>query len=150
MAQVQAVPEGYHTVTPFLNVEGAREAIAFYKQAFGAEERAIMPTPDGKVMHSEIKIGDSIVMLSDVMMMPATRSALHLYVQDVDVVWAKAVAAGCQVIVPLADQFWGDRYGILSDKWGNRWSLASHKEDLSREEMSRRAVEAMKQMKPRT
>ena len=146
MAQIKAIPDGYHTVTPFLNVDGARDAIAFYKQAFGAEERAIMPTPDGKVMHSEIKIGDSIVMVSDAIMLPATHSALHLYVQDVDAIWAKAVAAGCQVIVPLADQFWGDRYGILSDRWGNRWSLASHKEDVSMDEMGRRAGEAMRQM----
>jgi uncharacterized glyoxalase superfamily protein PhnB len=146
MAQVKAVPDGYHTVTAFLNVDGARDAIAFYKQAFGAEERAMMPTPDGKVMHSEIKIGDSIVMISDAMMMPATRSALHLYVQDADAVWVKAVAAGCQVIIPLDDQFWGDRYGVLSDKWGNRWSIASHKEDVSVDEMGRRAVDAMKQM----
>jgi uncharacterized glyoxalase superfamily protein PhnB len=146
MAQVKAVPEGYHTVTPFLNLNGAREAIAFYKKAFGAEERAIMPTPDGKIMHSEIKIGDSIVMISDVMMNAPTTSTLHLYVQDVDAVWAKALAAGCQVVMPLADQFWGDRYGILGDKWGNRWSLATHKEDLSPDEMGRRAGEAMKQM----
>jgi len=146
MAQVKAVPEGYHTVTPFLNVNGARDAIAFYKRAFGAEERAIMPTPDGKIMHSEIKIGDSVVMVSDAMMGPPTTSSLHLYVQDADAAWAKALAAGCQVVMPLADQFWGDRYGVVSDKWGNRWSIASHKEDLSREEMGRRAGEAMKQM----
>ena len=146
MAQVKAVPEGYHTVTPFLNVNGARDAIAFYKQAFGAEERSISPTPDGKVMHAEVKIGDSIVMVSDAMMNPPTTSSLHLYVQDADAVWAKAVAAGCQVIMPLADQFWGDRYGVVGDKWGNRWAIATHKEDLSREEMGRRAGEAMKQM----
>jgi PhnB protein len=146
MGQVEAVPEGYHTITPFLNVEGARDAIAFYKKAFGAEERAIMPGPDGKIMHSEIKIGDSIVMLSDAMMQPATQAALHLYVQDADALWARATAAGCKVILPIADQFWGDRYGVLGDKWGNRWSIAQHKEDFSPEEMRRRAEEAMKQM----
>jgi uncharacterized glyoxalase superfamily protein PhnB len=147
MAQVKAVPEGYHTVTPFLSVNGAREAIAFYKQAFGAEERAIAPGPDGKVMHGEIKIGDSIVMVADAMMGAPTQASLHLYVQDVDALWAKALAAGCQVVMPLENQFWGDRYGTVSDKWGNRWSMASHKEDLSPDEMKRRMDEAMKQMK---
>jgi PhnB protein len=146
MAQVKAVPEGYHTVTPFLNVNGARDAIAFYKKAFGAEERSVFPTPDGKVMHSEVKIGDSIVMISDAMMAPPTTSSIHLFVQDADALWAKALAAGCQVVMPLADQFWGDRYGVVSDKWGNRWSIATHKEDLTPEEMGRRAGEAMKQM----
>jgi len=147
MAQVKAVPEGYRTVTPFLSVNGAREAIAFYKQAFGAEERGIAPGPDGKIMHGEIKIGDSIVMIADAMMGPPGQATLHLYVPDVDALWAKATAAGCQVVMPLGDQFWGDRYGIVSDRWGNRWSLATHKEDLSPDEMKRRTEEALKQMK---
>lgn len=147
MAQVKPVPEGYHTVTPFLSVNGAREAIAFFKQAFGAEERSVALGPDGKIMHGEIKIGDSIVMVADAMMGPPSTTYLHLYVPDVDAQWAKATAAGCQVVMPLADQFWGDRYGTLSDKWGNRWSLATHKEDPSPDEMKRRMDEAMKQMK---
>ena len=146
MAQVKAVPEGYHTVTPFLNVDGAREAIDFYKKAFGAEERFIMPTPDGKIMHSEVKIGDSILMVSDAMMNPPTKSSIHLYVQDADAVFAKALAAGCQTVMPLADQFWGDRYGVVSDKWGNRWGIATHKEDVPPQEMEKRTAEAMKQM----
>jgi len=145
MAQVKAIPEGYRTVTPFLSVDGAREAIAFYKKAFGAEERSIMAGPDGKVVHSEIKIGDSIVMIADPMMGPATQAALHLYVQDVDATWTKATAAGCQVMMPLADQPWGDRYGVVTDKWGNRWSMATHKEDVSPDEIKRRMDEAMKQ-----
>ena len=147
MAQVNAVPQGYQTVTPFLSVNGAREAIAFYKQAFGAEERAVAPGPDGKIMPGEIKIGDSIVMIADAVMGPPSTAYLHLYVQDVDALWAKATAAGCQVVMPLGDQFWGDRYGIVSDKWNNRWSLATHKEDLSPDEMKRRMDDAMKQMK---
>lgn len=147
MAQVKAVPDGYHTVTPFLAVNGAREAIAFYKQAFGAEERAVGLAPDGKVIHSEIKIGDSIVMVMDPMMGAATQVGVHLYVPDVDALWAKATAAGCQVVLPLGDQFWGDRYGVLSDKWGNRWSMATHKEDVPPDEMKRRMEEAFKQMK---
>ena len=146
MAQVKAVPEGYHTVTPFLNVEGANEALAFYKKAFGAEERVRMPTPDAKIMHSEIKIGDSIVMVSDVMMNAATKSSIHLYVPDADVVWNRATDAGAKVEMPIADMFWGDRYGVLSDKWGNRWAVATHKEDVSSEEMKKRSEEAMKNM----
>jgi len=146
MAKVKAVPEGYHTVTPFLSVEGAAEALEFYKKAFGAEERGRMPDPQGKIMHSEIKIGDSIVMVSDPMMNQPTKSSLNLYVPDADAAWARATAAGCQVVMPLANQFWGDRYGILSDKWGNRWSIAQHIEDVPPEEMGKRAAEAMKQM----
>jgi PhnB protein len=146
MAKVNAVPEGYRTVTPFLNVLGANDALAFYKKAFGAEERLRMPTPDGKIMHSEIKIGDSIVMVSDAMMNPATSSSIHLYVDDADALWSRATAAGAEVVMPIADQFWGDRYGVLKDKWGNRWAVAQHKEDVSPEEMRRRGEEAMKNM----
>lgn len=146
MAKVKAVPDGYHTVTPFLSVTGASDAIAFYKKAFGAEERNRAPGPDGKIMHAEIKIGDSIVMVADAMMGPPTTSGIHLYVDDVDAAWARATAAGASVMMPLADQFWGDRYGVLTDKWGNRWSLASHKEDLSPEQMRKRTEEAMKNM----
>jgi PhnB protein len=146
MAQIKAVPEGYHTITPFLSVDGAREAIAFYKKAFGAEERAVAEGPDGKVMHSEIKIGDSIVMIADAVMGPPTQASLHLYVNDADALWKQATAAGCQVAMPLADQFWGDRYGTLTDKWGNRWSIATHKEDVAPAEMKRRMDEMFKQM----
>ena len=146
MAKVRTIPEGYHTVTPFLSVNGASDAIDFYKKAFGAEERARMPGPGGKIMHGEIKIGDSVVMVADAMMGPPTAASIHLYVDDVDATWTRAVAAGAGVVMPLADQFWGDRYGVLSDKWGNRWSMATHKEDLSPEEMGKRSEEAMKQM----
>jgi uncharacterized glyoxalase superfamily protein PhnB len=148
MAQVKAVPDGYHTVTPFLSVAGASDALAFYKKAFGAEERSRMPGPDGKLMHSEIKIGDSLVMVADAMMGPPTQASIHLYVPDVDASWSRATAAGAKVEMPLADQFWGDRYGVLSDKWGNRWSLASHKEDVPPAEMPKRMEEAMKNMPP--
>ena len=146
MAQVKAVPEGYHTVTPFLNVDGASEALEFYKKAFGAEERVRMPTPDGKIMHSEIKIGDSLLMVSDTMMNPATQSSIHLYVPDADAMWKRAVAAGAKVEMPLADQFWGDRWGVLSDKWGNRWGIATHTKDVSPDDMKRLGEEAMKNM----
>ncbi len=146
MAEVKAIPEGYHTVTPFLNVNGASDAIAFYKKAFGAEEKVRMPTPDGKILHAELDIGDSKLMISDAMMNPATASAIHLYVKDADAAWARATAAGAAVVMPIADMFWGDRYGVLSDKWGNRWAIATHKEDPSPAEMKTRMAEAMKNM----
>ncbi len=147
MANVKAVPEGYTTVTPFLNIAGAADAIEFYKKAFGAAERHRMPGPNNKLMHAEIAIGNSVVMLSDAMIGPPTQSACHIYVDDADALWARATKAGAEVVMPLADMFWGDRYGVLADKWGNRWSIATHKEDLSPEEMRKRGEEAMKQMK---
>jgi len=146
MAQVKAIPDGYRTVTPYLNVDGASAAIDFYKKAFGAEELTRMPGPDGKLMHAAIKIGDSVVMLSDAMMNPPTKSAIHLFVPDADAVWARATAAGAKVAMPLADTFWGDRYGVLTDQWENRWAVATHKEDLTREQMAKRAEEAMRNM----
>jgi uncharacterized glyoxalase superfamily protein PhnB len=147
MANVKAVPDGYSTVTPFLSINGAADAIAFYKKAFGAEERARMPGPDGKIMHAEIRIGDSVVMVSDAIMGSPTQAGIHLYVDDADAWWKRATAAGAQIVMPIADMFWGDRYGILKDKWENRWSIATHKEDFAPEEMKKRAAEAMKQMK---
>jgi PhnB protein len=147
MAQVKAVPDGYSTVTAFLSIKGAAEAIEFYKKAFGAEERARMATPSGDIMHAEIKVGNSIVMISDVMMGAPTQAGLHLYVEDVDAWWKRATAAGAQIAMPLADMFWGDRYGVLTDRWGNRWSIATHKEDVPLAEMQKRAAEAMKNMK---
>ena len=147
MAKVKAVPDGYGTVTPFLNINGAAEAIDFYKKAFGAEERARMAGPNNTLMHAEIKIGNSIVMLSDAVMSPATQSNIHLYLEDVDAAWKRAIDAGAKVVMPIGDMFWGDRYGVLSDKWNNRWSLATHKEDVAPEDMQKRMAEAMKQMK---
>ena len=146
MAEVKAIPEGYRTVTPFLSVNGASEAIDFYKKAFGAEERSRMPGPDGKLLHAELKIGDSIVMLSDAMTGQPLTAGIHLYVADAAAAWARATAAGAKILMPLADMFWGDRYGVLADKWDNKWSIATHKEDLSPEEMGKRAGETMKNM----
>ena len=147
MSKVKAVPEGLHTVTASLAVDGASDAIAFYKKAFGAEEKSRMPSPDGKVLHAELKIGDSLVMIADAMMGgPPLTAGIHLYVADADAVWARAAAAGAQVVMPIADMFWGDRYGVLSDKWGNKWSIATHQEDVLPEEMGVRAAEAMKNL----
>src|SRR5262249_10302399 len=105
MAQVKAIPEGYGTVTPFLNVQGAAEAIDFYKKAFGAEEKVRMPGPNNTLMHAEVEIGDSMVMISDAMMNPPTQASLHLYVPDADAAWKRATAAGATVVMPIADMF---------------------------------------------
>lgn len=154
-SKVKAVPDGFRNVTPYIVVRGAAEAIEFYKKAFGAVERMSMPGPDGKVMHAEIQIGDSIVMLSEEFPemdspSPATLGGttcnVHLYVDDADAWFNRAVAAGAKVVFPMADMFWGDRYGKLSDPFGHSWGVATHKEELSPEEMGRRAAEAMKQM----
>ncbi len=153
-AKVSPVPAGYHTVSPYLTVKDGSSVIDFYKRAFGAKETMRMPGADGKtLMHAELKIGDSVVMLSDeVPGMSTTRAAsslgattgmLFLYVPNADQAWKRAVDAGCKVLMPLADQFWGDRFGTLEDPFGNQWGLASHKEDLSPAEIKRRAQAAM-------
>ena len=149
------VPPGFNTVSAHLMVRGATEAIEFYKKAFGAEVKGVMPGPGGKVMHAEIRIGDSTVMLNDEFpemgaKSPATIGGspvtLHIYTPDCDALWNRAVAAGATVTMPLADMFWGDRYGTLTDPFGHRWSIATHKEDFTPEEMGKRAAEAMKNM----
>jgi PhnB protein len=132
----------YHTVTPFLNVKGADRAIDFYKQAFGAVERLRMPGPNGSIMHAELVIGDSTIMLADALFQPESRSSLHVYVDDCDSLFQRAVSAGSTVKMPPQDMFWGDRYSQLEDPFGNIWSIASHKEDVPAEEMARRAAEA--------
>ena len=152
---VKPIPEGYHTLTPYLTVRNAAKAIEFYKQAFGAQERGVMKGPDGKVMHAELKIGDSIVMLADEFpdfgsLAPESvgnsSSGLHIYVTDVDEAFARAVKAGAKTEMPVADQFWGDRYGRLKDPFGHKWSIATHVKDMSADEMKRSMDEAMAQM----
>ena len=152
---VKPIPDGYHTLTPFLTVKDAARAIEFYKQAFGAEERGVMKGPDGKVMHAELKIGDSIIMLADEFpefgaLSPQTSGGagmgLHIYIDGVDAAFDRAVTAGAQVEMPLAEQFWGDRYGKLKDPFGHHWSIATHTKDLSMDEMKRNMDEAMKHM----
>ena len=146
---VKPVPDGYRTVTPYLIVDGAAKALSFYAHAFEATERERVQDPAGKVRHAEITIGDGCVMLADEhpevgALSPATVGGtpvtLHLYVEDVDAVVARAVAAGAKLTRPVADQFYGDRVGGITDPFGHRWSIATHKEDLSSEEIQRRAA----------
>ena len=152
---VKPIPEGYHTVTPYLVVENASAALDFYKKAFGAHEVVRMDAPGGKIAHAEIKIGDSMIMLADEMPGTGARSpkalggtgtGVMLYVPDADAVFKQATAAGAKVEMPIADQFWGDRYGKLTDPFGHSWSIATHKEDVAPEEMKRRAKDAMSKM----
>ncbi len=142
------IPDGYHTVTPCLTLKGGAQAIEFYKKAFGATEHFRMPGPDGKsLMHAELKIGDSIVMLADEQpgmgckaptSVGGSTGYLFLYVKDVDAAFKKAVDAGAKVVMPVADMFWGDRFGQVDDPFGHRWGLGTHKEDVAPEEIARR------------
>ena len=144
MAPVKPVPNDMHTVTPHLVCAGAADAIEFYKKAFNAVEGGRLPGPQGKLMHAMIRIEGSAVMLVDEMpecgalgpkSLKGTPVTIHLYVEDVDAVVARAVAAGAKVTMPLADMFWGDRYCKLEDPFGHHWSVATHKRDVGPEEM---------------
>lgn len=148
---VQPVPPGYHTVTPYLVVKDAARAIAFYQQAFGATERLRLAAPGGKIGHAEIQIGDATVMLADEFPEMGARSpeafggsavSLLLYVENVDAVAARAVAAGAKELRPVRDQFYGDRSGMFADPFGHVWSIATHTEDVSPEEIHRRFAAA--------
>src|SRR5579863_7257718 len=145
--QVRPIPEGYHSVTPYLVVNGAAQAIDFYQRAFGAKEIMRMNAPNGKIGHAELRIGDSVIMLSDEMPGGSVRSpqsiggttaGVFIYVDRVDTVFKNAVSAGAKVTTPLADMFWGDRYGQLTDPFGHSWSVATHIEDVAPEEMQKR------------
>jgi len=136
---LKAQPNGYYMVTPSLVVDGAGQLIEFIKTAFGASERVRMPTPDGKVAHAEVEIGDCAVMVADGSdRFPAAGSFLHVYVSDVDNVYRRALAAGATAITPVEDQFYGDRSGNVLDPWGNRWTISTHVEDVSEAEMESR------------
>jgi PhnB protein len=152
---VKPIPEGYHTVTPYLSLDDAAAAIEYYKKAFGAKERVRMGGPGGKIGHAELEIGDSLVMLADSFPQSSTKppkelggttSSVMLYVEDVDAVVKQAVDAGATVTMEVADQFWGDRLGSITDPFGHSWSLATHVEDVPPEEMEKRAEEAMAAM----
>ncbi|MGH7909503.1 MAG: VOC family protein [Thermodesulfobacteriota bacterium] len=150
-AKVKPIPKGMRTVTPHLVCNGASNAIEFYKKAFGAEEICRMPTPDGKMlMHAMIRVGDSMIMLVDEspewgalgpISLKGSPVTLYLYVEDVDAFAKRAVKAGAKVIMPVADMFWGDRYGKLEDPFGHKWEVATHIRDVSPDEMERAARE---------
>jgi len=152
---VKKIPQGFRTITPHLICRDAVKAIEFYKRAFGAEEIRIHRMPNGAVMHAELKIGDSIVMLGEEypdyqalspLSLGNSPVVIHLYSEDVDALFDRAVKAGATGTMPVADQFWGDRYGQLKDPFGHRWSIATHTEDVSESEMEERGRKAMEQM----
>jgi PhnB protein len=152
---VNPIPEGYHSLQIYLAVEDAAKAIDFYKEAFGAEETIRMPGPDGKVAHAELQIGDSKLMLSDPFPQSNVRppserggatASVFMYVDDVDATFAQAQQAGATVVSELEDMFWGDRFGTVADPFGHVWAMATHKEDLSEEEMAERSKAAMAEM----
>ena len=152
---VQPVPEGYHTVTPYLAVPDAQEAIDFYGRAFGAKERSRMPGPENTIAHAELEIGDSLVMISDPFPQSSTKPPkelggtsvnVFLYVEDVDAVVRQAIDAGAAETTPVDTMFWGDRFGTVTDPFGHTWSVATHVEDVPPEEMAERAKTAMAAM----
>jgi PhnB protein len=154
MGTVRPIPEGYHTVTPYLYVRGATAAIDFYRNVFGAAEIVRMAGPDGRIMHAELKIGDSVVMLGDEnlqvgMLSPQTvggfSTGLHVYVENSDAVVKKMVDSGGKVLRPIKNQFYGDRSASVLDPFGHMWSVATHIEDVSPEEMKKRMTAAMSQ-----
>lgn len=151
MPKINPIPQGMHSVTPHLVIGGAAQALEFYKQAFGAVEESRLPGPGGKVMHATIRIGDSVIMLNDEMpeygalgpkSLKGSPVTIHLYVADADAFAARAQKAGAKITMPVADQFWGDRYGVLEDPFGHRWSVATHVREVTPEEMAA----AMKEM----
>ena len=149
---VKPVPEGYTTLSPYLVVDGAAQAIDYYNRVFGATERGRFDGPDGKVAHAELQIGDTVMMLGDPSsetnikaptQLGATSVGIFLYVEDVDATVQRAVDAGATITQPVDDMFWGDRYGKVSDPFGHEWLIATHIEDVSPEEMAERVKEAM-------
>ena len=152
---VKPIPDGYRTLTPTLTVKDGARAIDFYKKAFGAQERMRVPGPDGRLMHAELQIGDSIVMLGEEMpemgckapvSVGAVSSSLYVYVPDVDASFRRAVEAGAKSVMPPADMFWGDRFGKLRDPFGHEWTIAHHVRDVSPAEMERRQNEFLASM----
>jgi PhnB protein len=151
----QPIPEGYHTLTPTLVIDGAAAAIDFYTKAFGARERGRMPGPNNTIAHAELEIGDSVIMLNDPFPQSTVRpptelggtaSGVMMYVEDVDAVVQRAVDAGATVTMEIEDQFWGDRFGQIRDPFGHHWSIATHVEDVPPDEMEERAKQFMASM----
>ena len=152
---VKAIPDGYHTLTACLTVKDGAKAIEFYKKAFGAQERMRIPGPDGRLMHAELQMGDSIVMLGEEMpaegckepaSVGAVSSSLYVYVPDVDAAFKRAVEAGAKALMPPTDMFWGDRFGSVQDPAGHRWALATHKKDPTPAEMEKGQKEFLASM----
>ena len=152
MANVNPIPEGFHTLTPHIVVADAAKAIDFYKKAFGAEEMFSMPGPDGAIMHSELRIGDSVLMMcqANAQMgavgpdeLKGSPVTLHIYTNDADALMKRAEQAGAKVTMPAASTFWGDRYGRIQDPFGHNWSIATHVEDLTPDQMRERAAKMM-------
>ena len=151
-ANVQPIPKGYHTATPYLTLSECSRAIDFYKRAFGAQEIMRMEGPGGRIGHAEIRIGDSVLMLADEMpgggnrapqSLGGTTTSVFLYVPDVDSSYQQAVNAGAKADMPPTDMFWGDRFGKLTDPFGHTWAMATHKEDVAPEEMQKRMKQEM-------
>ena len=151
---VKAIPDGYHSVTPYLSIRGASQALEFYQRAFNATELFRLVAPSGEIGHAEIRIGDSAIMLADPceegsfrhpQSLGGSSVGLHLYVEDVDALFAQAVAAGAKTIRAVQDQFYGDRTGTLEDPFGHVWFLATHKEELTPEEINQRAEALFRQ-----
>jgi uncharacterized glyoxalase superfamily protein PhnB len=149
------IPENYHALTPSLVVDKATDAIEFYKRAFGAKERGRMPGPGDTIAHAELEIGDSVLMLHDPLPqsqlklpkeLGGTSVGIFLYVEDVDEVVQQAIDAGATVTMPVEDQFWGDRFGVVADPFGHQWQIATHKEDLTPDEILERGKEVMASM----
>jgi PhnB protein len=154
---VKAVPAGFHTLTPHLTVRDADKALEFYKNALGAEVLNVARMPDGKIMHAALRIGDSMLMLNEEfpeygglspLSVGGTGVTVHIYTENVDAAFDRVVSAGAKVTMPLMDQFWGDRYGMVTDPFGHKWSIATHIKDMSPEEMQRAQDEAMAKMPP--
>lgn len=155
---VKPIPDGFRTCTPYMVVKGAAQAIEFYKKAFDAKELMRMPGPGGAVMHAEIQIGNSVLMMCDEMDcgggvktrspldLGGTPMSIHLYVEKCDAAFDKAVKAGCKVQMPMTDMFWGDRFGKVVDPFGHEWSIATHMEDLTPEEIGKRMEKDMQAM----
>ena len=142
--KVRAVPKGYNSVQVSLNLSDAKGAMNFVKKAFGGKVRAVMPGADGKIMHAEVKLGDTLLLFSDSVQEAPRPANLFMYVPSVDKTFAKAVKAGAKVIMPIADMFWGDRWGRVEDPYGNRWSIATHIEDVTPKQLKKRMAEAGK------
>lgn len=140
--KVKPIPKGYHAVTPSLNQIDAAKTVEFCKKAFGAKVRMMMKSPTGGVMHAEIEVGDSVIMLNDAMNEPAVPSGIFLYVDNADKTIAKAIKAGAEVLMPAQNMFWGDRFGRVKDPQGNTWGIATHVEDVTPKEMKKRAAAA--------